>query len=303
MATGNIGRLGVGVNPLRGQNNVQGACDMGSFPHELSGYRHISERCDPPHVRGAVGRAARQRARPAHPEHAGCRRRRHLQGPLRPGRGHPAVRSRTPSMSPPVSRRWNASWCRTSSSTRRPITPTSSCPARPFSRRTAPSPTPSGASSACARSWRRATDYADWEITLAVANAMGFGMTYTHPSEIMDEIARADADLRRRLLPEARRARLGAMALQREGARRHAGHAYERLRARQGQVRRDRIRPDRRAHRAAVPAAADHRPHPQPVQCRRADAPHRQRRLARGGSCWRSIRTMPSSAASATATG
>jgi formate dehydrogenase major subunit len=42
MLTGNIGRRGVGVNPLRGQNNVQGACDMGSFPHELPGYRHIS---------------------------------------------------------------------------------------------------------------------------------------------------------------------------------------------------------------------------------------------------------------------
>lgn len=43
MATGNLGREGVGVNPLRGQNNVQGSCDMGSFPHELSGYRHISD--------------------------------------------------------------------------------------------------------------------------------------------------------------------------------------------------------------------------------------------------------------------
>ncbi|MCW2382020.1 MULTISPECIES: formate dehydrogenase subunit alpha [unclassified Sphingobium] len=43
MVTGNIGRRGVGVNPLRGQNNVQGACDMGSFPHELPGYRHISD--------------------------------------------------------------------------------------------------------------------------------------------------------------------------------------------------------------------------------------------------------------------
>ncbi|MBM3654859.1 MAG: 4Fe-4S dicluster domain-containing protein, partial [Alphaproteobacteria bacterium] len=42
MATGNLGRRGVGVNPLRGQNNVQGSCDMGSFPHELPGYRHIS---------------------------------------------------------------------------------------------------------------------------------------------------------------------------------------------------------------------------------------------------------------------
>ena len=43
MATGNVGRRGVGVNPLRGQNNVQGSCDMGSFPHELPGYRHISD--------------------------------------------------------------------------------------------------------------------------------------------------------------------------------------------------------------------------------------------------------------------
>jgi formate dehydrogenase major subunit len=43
MATGNIGREGVGVNPLRGQNNVQGSCDMGSFPHEFTGYRHVSD--------------------------------------------------------------------------------------------------------------------------------------------------------------------------------------------------------------------------------------------------------------------
>ncbi len=42
MLTGNLGREGVGVNPLRGQNNVQGSCDMGSFPHELPGYRHVS---------------------------------------------------------------------------------------------------------------------------------------------------------------------------------------------------------------------------------------------------------------------
>jgi formate dehydrogenase major subunit len=42
MACGMIGREGVGVNPLRGQNNVQGSCDMGSFPHDLPGYRHIS---------------------------------------------------------------------------------------------------------------------------------------------------------------------------------------------------------------------------------------------------------------------
>jgi formate dehydrogenase major subunit len=53
MATGNIGRKGVGVNPLRGQNNVQGSCDMGSFPHELPGYRHVSD----PAVRTLFGEA------------------------------------------------------------------------------------------------------------------------------------------------------------------------------------------------------------------------------------------------------
>jgi formate dehydrogenase major subunit len=43
MATGNVGKRGTGVNPMRGQNNVQGSCDMGSFPHEFSGYRHVSD--------------------------------------------------------------------------------------------------------------------------------------------------------------------------------------------------------------------------------------------------------------------
>jgi formate dehydrogenase major subunit len=43
MLTGNIGRPGVGVNPLRGQNNVQGSCDMGNFPHELPGYRPVGD--------------------------------------------------------------------------------------------------------------------------------------------------------------------------------------------------------------------------------------------------------------------
>ena len=43
MATGNVGFSGAGVNPLRGQNNVQGSCDMGSFPHELPGYQPVGD--------------------------------------------------------------------------------------------------------------------------------------------------------------------------------------------------------------------------------------------------------------------
>lgn len=43
MATGNIGRKGTGVSPLRGQNNVQGAADMGAEPSSFPGYRHVSD--------------------------------------------------------------------------------------------------------------------------------------------------------------------------------------------------------------------------------------------------------------------
>lgn len=43
MVTGNIGRPSTGVNPLRGQNNVQGACDMGALPNVLTGYKPVSD--------------------------------------------------------------------------------------------------------------------------------------------------------------------------------------------------------------------------------------------------------------------
>jgi formate dehydrogenase major subunit len=43
MITGNIGRKGVGVNPLRGQNNVQGAADMGCQPHQGAGYFEVAD--------------------------------------------------------------------------------------------------------------------------------------------------------------------------------------------------------------------------------------------------------------------
>jgi formate dehydrogenase major subunit len=56
MATANIGREGVGVNPLRGQNNVQGSCDMGSMPHEYPGYRHVSDEATRELFEGAWGR-------------------------------------------------------------------------------------------------------------------------------------------------------------------------------------------------------------------------------------------------------
>ena len=151
MATGNIGRPGVGVNPLRGQNNVQGSCDMGSFPHELSGLPAYFDRRRPRDVRGRLGRDARQGAGPAHPQHARCRRRWHLQGHLHPGRGHPPVRSRHQACRRRSCRQWNASSCRICFSTRPRITRTSSCRVRRSWKRTAPSSTPSAASNSSVR--------------------------------------------------------------------------------------------------------------------------------------------------------
>ena len=85
MATGNIGRDGVGVNPLRGQNNVQGSVDMGSFPHELSGYRHVSDDATRALFEARLGHDDRPGAGTTHPQHVQCRDRRRVQGVVRTG--------------------------------------------------------------------------------------------------------------------------------------------------------------------------------------------------------------------------
>ncbi len=115
MATGNIGREGVGVNPLRGQNNVQGSCDMGSFPHEFPGYRHVSDDAVAHPVRARLGRALAERARPAHSEHVRGGARWRVQGPVHRGRGHRAVRPEHPARHRGAASRWSASSCRTCS--------------------------------------------------------------------------------------------------------------------------------------------------------------------------------------------
>ena len=155
MATGNIGREGVGVNPLRGQNNVQGSCDMGSFPHEFSGYRHVSDDATREMFERMWGVPLSKEPGLRIPNMIDEAVDGSFKWPLRPGRGHRPVRPRHASTSPRACARWNASSCRISSSTRRRATPMSSCPARRSWRRTAPSPTPSAASAACARRSRR----------------------------------------------------------------------------------------------------------------------------------------------------
>ena len=106
--TGNIGRDGVGVNPLRGQNNVQGSCDMGSFPHELPGYRHVSDDAVRGDVRGAVGHG-RSTPSPA----CASRTCSTPRSTARSGRCSSRARtSRSPTRTPSTSRpRWRAMDC------------------------------------------------------------------------------------------------------------------------------------------------------------------------------------------------
>ena len=275
MATGNIGRPGVGVNPLRGQNNVQGSCDMGSFPHELPGLSpHLRRRGARP-VRGDVGRQAQPRAGPAHPQHVRRRDRRHLQGPLCAGRGHPAVRSQHQACGGGA----RAMECVVVQDLFLNETANYAHVFLPGSTFLEKDGTFTNAERRIQRVRKVMTPsngLADWEVTIGLAKAMGYEMHYDHPSEIMDEIARADADLRRRLLRQARRARLGAMALQREGAGRHADHAHRRLRARQGQVRRspNMCRPTSapdRASRCCSPRAASSSQYNVGAQTRRTE--------------------------------
>ncbi len=116
---------------------------------------------------------------------------------------------------------------------------------------------------------------ADWEITLAIAKAMGFEMPYGHPSEIMDEIASltptfagVSFDLLDKVgsvqWPCNEKAPLGTPVMHIGGFARGKGNFML-----------HRVRADRREGRPALPVAADHRAHPQPVQCRRPDAAHR----------------------------
>ncbi len=108
MLTGNVGRPGVGVNPLRGQNNVQGSCDMGSFPHELPGYRHVKGDAVRDIFEKAWGVTIDNEPGLAHPQHAGCGGRGHVQGRCIVRVRTSCNRTPTPSMSRPVWPRWNA---------------------------------------------------------------------------------------------------------------------------------------------------------------------------------------------------
>jgi formate dehydrogenase major subunit len=189
MATGNIGRDGVGVNPLRGQNNVQGACDMGSFPHELPGYRHISDEATRSMFEKlwGVDLDAEPGLRIPNMLDAavdGTFKAIYVQGEdiaqSDPDTKH--VVAGLEAMECVVvqdlflNETANFAHIFLPGSTFLEKDGTFTNAERRISRVRKVMPSRSG--------------MADWEITLAIAKAMGFPMRYNHPSEIMDEIAK-----------------------------------------------------------------------------------------------------------------
>ena len=63
LLTGHVGRYGSGLNPLRGQNNVQGGGDMGAIPNRLPGFQDIETDAEAPRqVRAGVGRRRSRRS-------------------------------------------------------------------------------------------------------------------------------------------------------------------------------------------------------------------------------------------------
>ena len=189
MATGNIGHRGVGVNPLRGQNNVQGSCDMGSFPHEFSGYRHVSD----DGVRAvfeeawAVGLKGEPGLRIPNMLDAavdGTFKGLYIQGEdiaqSDPNTKH--VAAGLAAMECVVVQdlflNETASYAHVflPGSTFLEKDGTFTNAERRISRVRKAVPPKAG--------------FADWEITMALSNALGYPMTYTHPAEIMTEIAR-----------------------------------------------------------------------------------------------------------------
>jgi len=189
MATGNIGREGVGVNPLRGQNNVQGSCDIGSFPHELPGYRHVSDST----VRGSFEAAWNVEINPEpglripnmfEAAITGSFRGLYCQGEdivqSDPNTQHvaEALSSMECIVVQDIFLNETAKYAHVflpgSSFLEKDGTFTNA--ERRISRVRKVMPPKAG--------------YSDWEATILLSNALGYPMHYNHPSEIMDEIAR-----------------------------------------------------------------------------------------------------------------
>jgi formate dehydrogenase major subunit len=189
MATGNIGRPGVGVNPLRGQNNVQGACDMGSFPHELTGYRHISDDVARALFESAWGVALE-------PE-PGLRIPNMLDAAVGGTFKGIYIHGEDILQSDPDTHHVAAGLAAMECVVVQDLFLNETAnyahvflPGSTFLERDGTFTNAERRIQRIRRVMSPRAGLADWEVTVKLANALGMDMHYTHPSEIMDEIAR-----------------------------------------------------------------------------------------------------------------
>jgi formate dehydrogenase major subunit len=188
MATGNIGRPGVGVNPLRGQNNVQGSCDMGSFPHELPGYRHISE-----DATRAMFEALWAKPLDSEP---GLRIPNMLDAAVDGSFKGIYIQGEDILQSDPDTRHVSEGLAAMECVVVQDLflNETASyahvfLPGSTFLEKDGTFTNAERRIQPVRKVMPSRSGMEDWQITMAIANAMGYPMTYTHPSEIMDEIA------------------------------------------------------------------------------------------------------------------
>ncbi len=189
MATGNVGREGVGVNPLRGQNNVQGSCDMGSFPHELPGYRHVSDT-----ITRELFENAWQVSIQSEP---GLRIPNMLEAALDGSFRGLYCQGEDPAQSDPDTQHVQEALAAMECVVVQDLFLNETAkyahvflPGASFLEKDGTFTNAERRISRVRQVMPPLSGKADWEVTMALANALGYAMHYDHPAQIMDEIAR-----------------------------------------------------------------------------------------------------------------
>ncbi len=188
MATGNIGREGVGVNPLRGQNNVQGSCDMGSFPHEFPGYRHVSDEAVRSLFEKSWGVSLQSEPGLRIPNMFDAA----LDGSFR----GLYCQGEDIAQSDPNVKHVSAALLQMECVVVQDIFLNETAkyahvflPGAAFLEKNGTFTNAERRISRVRKVMKPKAGKEDWEVTLALSNALGYRMNYSHPSEIMDEIA------------------------------------------------------------------------------------------------------------------
>ncbi len=189
MATGNIGKVGVGVNPLRGQNNVQGACDMGSFPHEFPGYRHVAD--------DAVRQSFEALWGLSLSNEPGLRIPNMLDEAVDGNFKGIYIQGEDIAQSDPDTQHVTAGLAAMECVVVHDIFLNETAkyahvflPGSSFLEKDGTFTNAERRISRVRKVIPPLAGLADWEATMALSNALGYAMSYAHPSEIMDEIAR-----------------------------------------------------------------------------------------------------------------